>query len=127
MSLLLTIPDIHKLYSVDQFPSREVLHQCEGEPFAAQVLERCPYVVDLVVDKQEAVVSAVEGVDRDGCILRIVALEVELQLLADVAGVYGGRHAAVALVEQGEHGVVDIVVNKHEAVFALRTRSLAKR
>ena len=51
LSLLLTIPDIHKLYSVDQFPGREVLHQCEGEPFAAQVLEGCPDVVDLIVDK----------------------------------------------------------------------------
>ena len=72
-----------------------------------------------MVDEQETVVRSVEGVDRDWGILRVVAPEVELQLLAEVAGVYGGRHSAAALVEQGEHGVVDIVVDKYNGCLCL--------
>ncbi len=47
-------------------------------------------VGDGLVDKQEAVVDIAAGLQRDGrVLLRVVALEVELELPAEVPGVDG--------------------------------------
>ena len=50
---------------------------------------------DGLVDEQEAVVDIAAGLQRDGRVLRVVALEVELELPAEVPGVDGRDDAGV--------------------------------
>ena len=90
----------------------DVMHQGEGKPFLAKVLDAGTYVIDLIIDEQEAVVRLAELMDADDGVLAVVTLNVQLQLLADVLGIDGSTDVGCSLVEQGEHGVVDIVVDE---------------
>ena len=105
--------------SADQFRCRDVVHQGEGKPFPAQVLQRGPDVVHLIVNEQKPVMSAVEVLHDDRVILRIMAVDVQLQLLADMLRVYRRRHACCPLVEHRQHRIVNIVVYQHNATLCL--------
>ena len=61
------------------------LHPAKSKPFLAQVLQRGADMIDGVVDAEEAVVGVLEHIDGDGTVLRVVALQVEGELLCDVA------------------------------------------
>ncbi len=74
-------------------------------------------MIHCVVDAEEAVVGVLELIDGDGTILCIVALQVEGELLCDAARVNLCAHSVGALVEQGQHRVVHIVVEKDDAAF----------
>ena len=69
-------------------------------------------VGDSPVDKQEAVVDATAGLQRDGRVLRVVALEVELELPAEMPGVDGRDDAGGASSEHGQDRFVDVVVDE---------------
>ena len=56
------------------------LHAVEGEPFLAEVFDAGTKVIDSIVDAEEAVVRAVELYDTYWRILRIVLLDIQLQL-----------------------------------------------
>ncbi len=85
-------------------------HLGKSKPFLAKVFQRGTDMVDAIVDAEEAVVGAVEGHDGDGAVLGIVLGDVERQLMRDGFGVNLGFDGLLAFVEEGEHGVVDIVV-----------------
>ena len=70
-----------------------------------------------VVDAEEAVVGVLERIDGDGAVLCIVALQVEGELLSDVACVNMCAHTVGAFVEQGQHRVVHVVVEQDDTVF----------
>lgn len=63
-----------------------------------------------IVDEQEAVVLLVELFYLNGGILAVVALHVQTELAADVLRVDGCGDSCFALVKQGEHSIVHIVV-----------------
>ena len=66
---------------------RPNLHPAKSEPFLSQVFQRGADMIHRVVDAEEAVVGVLERIDGDGTVLRIVALQVEGELLCDVARV----------------------------------------
>ena len=74
-------------------------------------------MIHCVVDAEEAVVGVLERIDGDGTVLRVVALLVEGKLLRDVACVNLCAYPVGALVEQGQHRVVHIVVEQDDAAF----------
>ena len=74
-------------------PIRVQFHPTKSEPFLPQVLQRGADMIHRVVDAEEAVVGVLERIDGDGAVLRIVALQVEGELLGDVACVNLCAHA----------------------------------
>ena len=68
------------------------LHAVEGEPLLAEVFDAGTEVIDYLVDAEEAVVRAVEGNDLYRRILRIVLLNIQLQLCGWFFGIDGSRH-----------------------------------
>ena len=98
-------------------PIRPNLHPAKSKPFLPQVLQRGAEVIYCVVDAEEAVVGVLERIDGDGTVLRVVALLVEGKLLRDVACVNLCAYPVGALVEQGQHRVVHIVVEQDDAAF----------
>ena len=66
---------------------RPNLHPTKSKPFLAQVFQRGPDMIHRVVDTEEAVVGVYERIDGDGAVLRIVPLQVEGELLCDIARV----------------------------------------
>ena len=61
------------------------LHPAKSKPFLSQVLQRGAEVIHRVVDAEEAVVGVLERIDGDGAVLCVVPLQVEGELLCDVA------------------------------------------
>ena len=68
------------------------LHAVEGEPLLAKVLDAGAEVIDRLVDAKEAVVRAVEGNDLYRRILRVVLLDVQLQLYGWFFGINGSSY-----------------------------------
>ena len=66
------------------------MHADVGKEFLASVLQACAKDIDGIADNQETVVIALAEVDGDRGILLVVALQVELLLRGELAGVYGG-------------------------------------
>ncbi len=93
------------------------LHPAKCEPFLVQVLQRGADMIHRVIDAEEAVVGVLERIDGDGAVLRIVALQVEGELLGDVARVNLCTHVVGAFVKQGQHRVVHVVVEQDDAAF----------
>ena len=93
----------------EQFRWRRPLHADVGEEFLASVLQACAKDIDGIVDNQETVVIALAEVDGDRGILLVVALQVELLLRGELAGVDGGRDAGTAIAEHREGVCADIV------------------
>ena len=106
-------------YSAHQFRSRCFLHLDVGEEFLARILQAGPEEIDRVVDDEEAVVVVLADIHRDGRILLVVPLEVELLLLGERAGVDGCRDAGIALAEHGERRLVNIIIIEHDAAPGL--------
>ncbi len=92
-------------------------HAAEGEPFLAQVLQRGADMIHRVIDAEEAVVGVLERIDVDGAVLRIVSLQVEGELLGDGACVNLCAHPVGTFVEEGQHRVVNIVVEQDDAAL----------
>ena len=88
------------------------LHSVEGEPPFAQIFQRSTYVVNHVIDTEKTVVRVVESGYCNWLVLSVVPLKVECELLRNVAGKYLGHNTLTAFVEQGEHRVVNIIVEK---------------
>ena len=116
------------------------LHFVEGKPLLAEVFQGGSDVVDGVIDAKEAVVDFVEGLHLDRLILGVVLREVEGELLCDALGVDGGsyisfadvtlarqnervpfalalRNVGLAFIEHRQHGIINIVVKKDDALF----------
>ena len=74
-------------------------------------------MIHCVVDAEEAVVGVLELIDGDGAVLCIVSLQVEGELLCDVACVNLCAHPIGAFVEQGQHRIVHVVVEQDDAAF----------
>ena len=74
-------------------------------------------MVHVVVQNQESVVRFFVPQDSNWSVLCIVAVNVELQLFANAAGVNGGCNAVGTLAEHSERSFVHIVVNQHNAAF----------
>ena len=74
-------------------------------------------MIDGVVDAEETVVDFVELFHLDGLVLGIVFRKVKRQLLFDFLGVDGGCHLGLTLIEHRQHGIVNIVVEKDDALF----------
>lgn len=72
-------------------------------------------MVDGVVDAKETVMHFVERLHLDGLVLDVVLLKVERELLLDLLGVDGGGDFLPSLVEHRQHGVVNIIVEQHDA------------
>ena len=66
------------LDSIYELIACQVFHLRKCEPLLSQILERGSYMIDLVVDKQETVVSLVEALDGYWSILGIVLVYVQL-------------------------------------------------
>ena len=79
------------LYFLQQFGCGH-LHAVECEPFLAEVFDASTEVIDSIVDAEEAVVRAVEGNNIYWRILRIVLLDIQLQLCGWFFGIDGSRH-----------------------------------
>ena len=71
--------EVGELHSLQQFAGGH-LHAVEGEPLLAKVFDAGTEVIDCLVDAKEAVVRAVEGNNIYRRILRIVLLDIQLQL-----------------------------------------------
>ena len=71
-----------------QQPIRVHLHPTKSKPFLSQVLQRGTDMIYCVVDAEEVVVGVLERIDGDGTVLRVVALQVEGELLGNAACVY---------------------------------------
>lgn len=74
-------------------------------------------MIHRVVNAEEAVVGVLERINGDGAVLRIVALQVEGELLCDAACVNLCAHSVGTFVEQGQHRVVHVVVEQDDAAF----------
>lgn len=73
----------------------------------------------LLVDDEEAVVGVFEFFHRYGGVLLVVFFEVEGKLPGNRLGVDCGGDILFAFGEQGEDGVVDVVINQDEAFVGL--------
>ena len=69
------------LYPPQQLFRLRILHQCKPEPLLPEVLDRSAYQIDLLVYYQKPVVRLGECPDLHGRILRIMLIDVQLQLL----------------------------------------------
>jgi len=62
--------------SLQQFISPH-FHLRERKEFLSEILQRCSYVVDRVIDNHKAVVDVVGLGERDGVVLAVVLLEIQ--------------------------------------------------
>ena len=74
-------------------------------------------MVDGIVEAKVSVVNTVELLHVDGLVLDVVLCKVERELLLDFFGVDGGCHLGAPLVEHRQHGIIDIVVEKYDALL----------
>ena len=59
------------------------MHQGKGKPLLAQVLDGGTDMIYLFVDQQETVMSLVELLYLNGCVLLVMPLDVQLELMTD--------------------------------------------
>ena len=90
----------------------EHFHAVEGEPLLAEVFDAGTEVIDSIVDAEEAVVRAIKGDNIYWSVLRMVLLNIQLQLCGWFFGIDGSSHLVCSFGEHGEHAVVYIVVNE---------------
>lgn len=76
-------------------------------------------MVDGVVDATVAVVDTAGLLHVYRSVLCIVLRNVERQLMFDILDVDSGSHLKLTLVEQRQHGVIDIVIKENDALFPL--------
>lgn len=56
-------------------------------------------MVNIIIDEQESVMRFVELNNAYKCVLRIVLIQIQLQLLAYALSIYGGRYPFTALIK----------------------------
>ena len=86
------------------------MHSDVGKEFLAGILQAGTEQIDHIVDNQEAIVIVQASVDRNRWILLVMTLDVELQLLGELACVDGGRYIWISFAEHGESSLVDVVL-----------------
>ena len=104
---------------IEQIVSGGFLHFDVGEEFLAGILQTGPKEVDYIIDNQEAIMVTLAIIDSDWRILLVMALHVELLLLCQLASVDRGADIGIALAEQGEGRLVDVVVDEDDGLFRL--------
>ena len=102
------------LYFFEEFGCGH-LHAVECEPPFAKVFDAGTEVIDCLVDTKEAVVRAVEGNNIYRRILRIVLLNIQLQLCGWFLGINRRSYLVCSFGQYGEDTIVDIVVNEDDA------------
>ncbi len=95
------------------------MHSDVGKELLAGILQAGTKQIDHIVDDQEAVVIVLTGVDSNWWVLLVVALQVELLLLGELAGIDGGRNTGIAVAEHRQGIYVDVVVYKDDGMFGL--------
>ena len=95
------------------------MHLDVGEEFFASIFQAGPKEINHIVDDEEAIMIALTHIDCYRWVLLVVALYVQLLLLVQLASIDGGRNVAVALAEQGEGCLVDVVVDEDDGLFGL--------
>ena len=100
--------------------------RCQGVEFGecealfSKVFHRGSEVVEvLLIDDEEPIVEALEGLDRDGWVLGVVLFEIQGELTADFARENGGAGGSVAFGELQQNGLVHIVVHEEDRAFRL--------
>ena len=83
-----------------------------GKELLAGILQTGPKEIHHIVDYQETIVIALTYIYYNRWILLVMTLDVELQLLGELACVDGGRYIWISFAEHGESSLVDVVVDK---------------
>ena len=91
------------------------LHAVESEPPFAEVFDASTEVIDCLVYAEESVVRAVELDNLYWWVLRIVLLNIQLQLCGRFLGIDGSRHFVCSFGEHGEYAIVYVVVNEDDS------------
>ena len=89
-----------------------LLHLHDGEPAFAEIFEAGADVIDIIVEQQKTVVTAGEHMHGNGGILTVVPPDVKLELGAGLPGIDFSGYTFAPLVKQGQHTLVDVVVNE---------------
>ena len=95
------------------------MHFDVSEEFFASIFQACPKEINHIVDDEETVMIALADINRYWRVLLVMALHIELLLLVQLAGIDGGCDIWIALTEQGEGCLVDIVVDEDDGLFGL--------
>ena len=88
-----------------------------GEELLAGIFQRGPEDVDHIVDNEETVVIPLADIDGYVWVLLVVALNVELLLLGELAGVDGGCDVGCAMAQHREGIDVDVIVDEVHLCF----------
>ena len=91
------------------------LHAVESEPPFTEVFDASTEVIDCLVYAEESVVRAVELDNLYWWVLRIVLLNIQLQLYGWFFGIDGSRHFVCSFGEHSENAIIYIVVNENDA------------
>ena len=70
-------------------------------------------MIHLIVNKQKAIMCLVEPLYTDNRILSVVAVNIQLKLIADTLRADRGRHSFCSFIKQSKHGIIHIVVYQH--------------
>ena len=95
------------------------MHADIGEEFLAGILQGGPKDVDHIVDDEEAVVVSLTYIYYNWWILLVMTLHVELLLLRELAGVYGGRDVGITIAEHRQGIDVDVIVDEDDGCLGL--------
>ena len=88
------------------------MHADVGEELLAGIFQTGPEDVDHIVDDQETVVIPLADVDGNGRVLLVMALNVELLLLRELAGIDGGRDIGCAIAQHGHDLILPYIQQK---------------
>ena len=86
------------------------MHSDVSEELFAGILQAGTKQIDHIVDNQEAIVIVLTYIYYNRWILLVMTLDVELQLLGELACVDGGRYIWISFAEHGESSLVDVVL-----------------
>lgn len=106
----------------EEFLRRSFLHLDVSEELLACIFQTGPKEIDDVIDNQKAIVIMLAVIHGDWRILLVMTLNVELQLshiLRQLACIDSRRYICIALAEQGEGGLVDVVVDEDDGLPGL--------
>ncbi len=71
-------------------------------------------MVNLIVNKEEAVVEIAASLERERWVLRIVASRVKAKGWGDLGRIDGGVHPLLTLGEHLQNRIVHVVINQHQ-------------
>ena len=66
---------------------------------------------------KKAVMRLVEPFYLDKRILGVVAVNIQLELVADMLCIDSGRYPVFSFVKQSKHGFIHVVVNQYNGLF----------